>query len=470
MHGEILMNHSRFFCLLFSFLCFSVFSDDPPQDSTFPKDDGYRGIWYAVGLSKDEYKYKYSGGLGTYPQQHIPIAFYSKEANKTFFCYGGTPRDKNELLIMVSYFDHATGLVPRPTILLNKKTADAHDNPTLTLDENGYVWVFSNSHGGGRPAFIHRSKKPWSIDDFELVLTDRFSYSQSWNLPGRGFLFLHTRYSGGQRRLYWMTSDDGMKWSEPKPLAQMEKGHYQVSACNGYRVGTAFNVHPDRGGLDFRTNLYYMETHDMGQSWVTVDAKPLSTPLITSGSLALVHDYKSENLLVYLKDLQYDELGNPVILYLTSKGFQSGPKNDPRTWYTARWNGVKWDINPVTTSDNNYDFGSLYLENEDIWKIIAPTERGPQAYNTGGEVVIWASVDKGRSWRKMKQLTQNSKYNHTYIRRPINAHPEFYAFWTDGHGREASPSSLYFTDLKGDHVWRLPTEMKDDFAKPELVR
>ena len=53
-------------------------------------DDGYRGIWYYNQPTKDEYKYKYSGGMATYPQQHIPFAIYSPQANKTFFCYGGT--------------------------------------------------------------------------------------------------------------------------------------------------------------------------------------------------------------------------------------------------------------------------------------------------------------------------------------------------------------------------------------------
>ena len=81
-----------------------------------PKDDGYRGIWYYNQATKDEYKYKYSGGMATYPQQHVPIAIYSQQANKTFFCYGGTTardgKGKQELLHMVSYFDHATGKVP----------------------------------------------------------------------------------------------------------------------------------------------------------------------------------------------------------------------------------------------------------------------------------------------------------------------------------------------------------------------
>ena len=47
--------------------------------------DGYRGIWYSNQSTGDEYRYKYSGGFATYPQQHVPIAIYSAAANKTFF-------------------------------------------------------------------------------------------------------------------------------------------------------------------------------------------------------------------------------------------------------------------------------------------------------------------------------------------------------------------------------------------------
>src|SRR5262245_10469310 len=118
--------------------------------SPFPRAEGYSGIWYMNQPSGDEYKYKYNGGFATYPQQHVPIAVYRKEVNKTFFCYGGTTarsaKDKQELLHMVSYFDHQTGKVPRPVVLLNKKTSDAHDNPTIAIDDKGYIYIFSPSH------------------------------------------------------------------------------------------------------------------------------------------------------------------------------------------------------------------------------------------------------------------------------------------------------------------------------------
>ena len=70
------------------------------------KADGYKGIWFTLGQFS-EYGDKYSGGLGTYTANHIPIAIYSPEVKKTFFVYGGTTaKDQRHLLIMISYFDH----------------------------------------------------------------------------------------------------------------------------------------------------------------------------------------------------------------------------------------------------------------------------------------------------------------------------------------------------------------------------
>jgi hypothetical protein len=73
------------------------------------------------------------------------------------------------------------------------------------------------------------------------------------------------------------------------------------------------------------------------------------------------------------------------------------------------------------------------------------------------------------TWQRHKQLTRNSPRNHTYARRPVNAHPDFYALWADGHGRQPSESCLYFTNQKGDHVWRLPVQMEEEFATPEVA-
>ncbi len=446
------------------------------------KDTGYRGIWYMNQPSGDEYVYKYSGGLGTYCAKHKPFAVYCEEVDKTFFCYGGTTTESNrQLLHMVSYYDHTTGKVPRPTILLDKNTSDAHDNPVISVDDEGYIWIFSTSHGRSRPSYVHRSSRPHDVNAFELVPVTKvedgndvpmtnFSYMQPWYLPGRGFVCFFTRYNyPAARTICFMTSRDGRTWSSWQRLGAIDKGHYQISAANDEKAGTAFNYHPDPKGLNWRTNLYYMETADFGRTWRSVDGRKVGLALKDAANPALVHEYESAGLNVYLKDIRFDGAGRPVILYITSRGYESGPKNNPRTWTTAQWTGEKWLIRPVTTSDNNYDMGSLYLESDGTWRIIGPTETGPQPYNPGGEVAMWVSTDQGKSWRKVRQLTRDSERNHTYVRRPVNAHPDFYGLWADGHGRQPSESQLYFCDKQGN-VYLLPREMNSDFARPALLK
>lgn len=445
------------------------------------KANGYRGIWYMNQPSNDEYVYKYSGGLGTYPANHQPFAVYRPEVNKTFFCYGGTTEQSDtELVHMISYYDHERGVVPKPTLLLNKQTSDAHDNPVISVDRDGYIWIFSTSHGLSRPSYIHKSVRPYDIDEFERIDAvymqdgkerplDNFSYFQVWPTADGRFLVFFTKYKyPADRTTCFMSSDDGIHWSEWQRLGAIEQGHYQTSALGSARAGTAFNYHPTGLGLNYRTNLYYVETTDAGSTWRAADGTELSMPLLDVKNGALVRDYEAEGLKVYINDVNFDALDRPVILYVTSKGYEAGPKNDPRTWTVAHWKGERWVFHEVTTSDSNYDMGSLYIEEDGTWRIIGPTESGPQPYNPGGEVAMWTSSDEGATWTKVRQMTRNSPRNHTYVRRPLNAHPDFYALWADGHARQPSESHLYFCDREGN-VRRLPREMDKEFMQPDLV-
>jgi len=411
---------------------------------------GYRGIWYAVGPTGNEYAYKYSGGLGAYCMKHRPMAVYCSEVNKTFFCYGGTAEATNtQLLHMVSYFDHATGTVPRPVIVCNKNTSDAHDNPVIAVDNDGYVWIFSPSHGNmTTPSAIYRSTDPYDIAAFEevsavyevedgsMVALTNFSYPQLRHVPGHGFILFLTKYDYGVRRTSCLvTSPDGRSWSTIQRLAMFGEGHYQVSAVLGAnKAATAFNYHPEPVGLNARTNLYYMETPDFGASWRNVSGRPIEIPLATATNDALVRDYEAEGRLVYLKDITFDAAGNPLILYVTSETYAPGPGGRPHEWWLAHWDGTQWRFLHAFDSDHNYDAGEVSIESDGAWRIVAPSDPiAGRDYFTGGEMVMWESRDQGASWRRTRVLTGGSSREHTYARRPLNAHPGFYAFWADGN-------------------------------------
>lgn len=426
------------------------------------KADGYKGIWFTLGQFS-KFGDKYSGGLGTYTSSHVPIAIYSKEAKKTFFVYGGTTRkDEKHLLIMISYYDHRKGTVPKPVIVYDKEGVDdPHDNASIAIDGQGYIWVFVSGRSTSRPGIILKSSKVYDIAGFEKVSDGEMTYPQPLWMGEKGFMYLFTKYTKG-RELYWTTSTDGKVWQPHQKLAGMG-GHYQVSNTWNGKVFTVFNFHPG-GNVDKRTNIYLLQTDDMGKTWKTMDNKPMQTPLTDAQSEALVKDYEGEGKLVYLNDLNFDQNGNPVILAVVSKSFKAGPGGDPREWILIHWKNGQWNFKKVCESDHNYDMGSLYIKNN-IWKIIGPTETGPQKHGTGGGMALWTSTNEGKEWKK-RILTGNSPRNHSYARRPVTAHHRFYSLWADGNANELSESYLYFTNKSGKKVRVLPYTMEKEHQKP----
>jgi len=445
-----------------------------------PKDTGYRGIWFTLGQYTDApkdraaarywpYGDKYSGGLGTYTADHIPIAIYAPAVKKTFFCYGGSQDGKRYLYNMVSYYDHELDRVPRPTILHDKQGVnDPHDNSALTIDEQGRLWVYVSGRGRTRPGFVYRSVEPYNVDRFEQVSSDEICYPQPWAVEGKGILELFTKYTG-VRELYWnVRLPDGRRGQDQK-LAGIE-GHYQVSFRSGDRVVTAFNRHPG-GTPDTRTDLYYLETRDMGQTWQTADGTVVSTPLTDPQNPALVKEYSADRRMVYINTITLDHAGNPVILVVTSASHKPGPIGSPRRWEVVHYCDGKWQVRHVTGSTHNYDVGPVWVEPDGTWRVAGPTEPGPQRWGTGGEIALWTSVDAGSTWSKVRDITRDSPRNHSYVRNVINAEPDspFALFWADGHADRPSVSCLYFANREGTVVRRLPYDMAEEFAQPETL-
>ena len=453
-----------------AFLWCSMTVDAQPLNNT--KVDGYRGIWFTLG-QETEYGYKYSGGLGTYTVKHIPLAVYAPAVDRTFFVYGGTTEaDERHLLCMIGCFDHKTKMVQKPVVVFDKeKVNDPHDNPSLQIDADGYLWVFVSGRGAHRMGHIYKSVKPYDISQFEKIKTWYMTYPQPMYIDGEGFLLCFTQYTG-VRRLYYSSSPDGRNWSEVMPLANIKEpgdtksGHYQVTNHYGNKVVTCFNRHKN-GNVDTRTNIYYLQTTDMGKTWTTADGTPVEVPVTELNSPCLILDAQSQGKNVYIKDVNFDEEGNPVVLYLMSGGHQPGPANAPYQWKVAYWNGKEWHHYPITTSTHNYDSGSIWTDGGQ-WTVIAPTDAGPQKWATGGEIVMWQSRNHGKSWKRAQTLTSNSPYNHGYVRRPVLAHDPFYGFWADGNPERLTRSHLYFTDSKG-HVYQLPYNMTSEWESPRFL-
>ncbi|MEO9891558.1 BNR-4 repeat-containing protein [Aurantibacter sp.] len=458
--------------LIIIFICLTV-GHSNGQELSNTKIDGYKGIWFELN-QKYEFGDKYSGALSTYTAKHVPLAIYSKAVDKTFFVYGGTTsKDEKYLLCMIGEYNHKTGMVSKPTVVYDKQGVnDPHDNPSLLIDNNGFIWVFISGRGKKRPGFKYKSTKPYSIDEFTKITEEEMTYPQPWKTKD-GFFHFFTKYTG-VRQLYFETSIDGKTWTEDKMLAAIpinegeKSGHYQTSnTFENKLVGTFFNRHPN-GNVDKRTDLYYIQSKDFGDTWTSIEDKQLQLPIKTLESDVRVEDYAASNKNIYVKDMGFDSNGNPACLYIRSNGHEPGPKSAPYEWCVTKWNGTTWKTSVVTTSDHNYDMGSLFIDN-DNWSVVGPTEKGPQAWGVGGELAIWTSKNRGNTWIKQRTLTSNSKLSHSYVRRPVDNKAPFDFFWSDGDSHAFSKSELYFGNFNGN-IWKLPYDMTKDYLKPIKVK
>ena len=305
--------------------------------------DGYRGIWFTIGQARSGYGDKYSGGPGTYTMKHIPMAVYSPEADKTFFVYGGTPSEERKyLLCMVGCYDHKTGMLRRPVVVYDKGVAgvgDPHDDPTIQLDKEGYVWVFVAGRANKRPGIRYRSTKPYDISGIRIRQREHHGLPAGALPSGKGLLPLlhalrrraaallpleHRRHPRTDYRQIASIIDEG----------ETKSGHYRFTNLCGDKLMCCFNRHIN-GNVDTRTNIYYIRSEDRGRTWTTIDGKPIELPITRSKNPALVHDYQSEHRNCYIKDINFGPDGQPVILYLTSDNHLTGPEGGVRKWQTV---------------------------------------------------------------------------------------------------------------------------------------
>ncbi len=436
--------------------------------------DGYRGIWFTLG-QESEYGDKYSGGLGTYTMKHIPMAAYAPAVDRTYFVYGGTPSStKKYLQCMIGCYDHKTGKLQKPRVVYDKGVngvKDPHDDPTIQIDKYGYIWVFVAGRGNNRPGIRFRSLNPYDISEFEYVNESIMAYPQIHYDSDKGFFLFFTRYDG-TRQLFFQTSEDGVNWTPYTQLASIKgsgeskSGHYQFTNLKDGKLVSCFNRHIN-GAVDTRTNIYYVQSLDWGRTWTTVDGREVKLPITKPDDISLVHDYRAEKKNCYIKDINFDKDNNPVILYLTSDNHYPGPRGGIRQWYVVNWDGSKWNYHELAQSTHCYDSGSIWIDENNVWTIIAPTDTGAQYWGAGGEMVMWRSTDEGNTWNRVYSLTRNSENNHTYARRPQDADDEFYSFWADGNTDTFSISYLYFCN-KGGKVRRMPYNMTEEWQKPEL--
>ena len=138
-----------------------------------------QGVWYCCGKANalPGHEYVYSGAMATYCMWHRPMAIHALEVDRTFFVFGNPDNSPT-----ISSYDHKAEAFAAPVVLGTNPDGDAHRNPTLLIDEDGFLTVFFGAHS--HPTRVVRSASPYDISTWSQVaeIEDKNSYPQPWQL------------------------------------------------------------------------------------------------------------------------------------------------------------------------------------------------------------------------------------------------------------------------------------------------
>ncbi len=417
-----------------------------------------RGVWYHCGAANllPDQGAVYSGPMATYCAWHRPMAIYSEEPNRSYFVYGSAGNRPT-----ISFYDHTTGEWAYPVVIGDNPDGDAHRNPTLLIDDEGFLYMFWGAHG--HESFVSRSVRPHDISEWELrsALEEvGATYPQPWMLR-EGELFVSYRKAPGWRCRF--STDGAETWSDPVDIAAFgvdpesrgatefaiygstvgeegacpRKVHFAFSRLGGGTPEEVENKHL----WGRRYNLYYTYSDDGGRVWRRSDGSAYDLPIAEDDAEKL---YDSGTRGVWIKDIQMDPAGNPMILFLEGE-----VETFHAWWKIARVVPGGWEIVDVTESDHMYDAGAIMVFGEGDIRIWGASGDN-QPHEDGGEIEQWRSADGGGTWTFSRRLTDGSRYSHNHVK-PVMGHRDgpgdVRALWSYGDSRkppETEDVRLYY--------------------------
>ncbi|HQH52081.1 MAG TPA: BNR-4 repeat-containing protein [Candidatus Hydrogenedentes bacterium] len=412
----------------------------------------FRGVWYGCGRQNTlpGHEFVYAGGKATYSAWHRPMAVYARAANRTFFVYGDA-----ENRPAIGVFDHAASAFAEPLALGTNPDANAHRNPTLLIDEDGFLYVFYGYAGGKQPIQVLRSLYPYDISAWThmTALTDgNGSYASPWELRPGELIVPHRQPAGW---CFKKTRDQAVTWSDTVQLATFSS-YEGTSTVYGLTTGET-GSYPR--GLHFawsrlgggsleaiqtkhlwarRYNVYYACSHDGGDTWQRSDGSPCELPITEDAAERL---YDSGEHGIWIKDMAVAPGVGTLILFLDADADTYRSE-----WKIARRTGAGWEIVNLTSSDHMYDAGAFCVLSSGDIRLYGPSEPAQPGCD-GGNIEEWRSADGGKTWNKSRTLTHGAQRSHNHVKTVLNheqSDGKFRVMWSCGDG-QSPPSDTQVT-------------------------
>ncbi len=328
--------------------------------------------------------------------------------------------------VHVGYYDHDTRQIVSRTIF-NDLEIDDHDNPSILIDEKGYLLVFFNTHGGPEGLYFIRSRIPEDVSQWHdgklLKLNDptqleygreTYTYSNPVLLRdeiNRIYLF----WRGIDGKPTYATSDNnGATWSEgkifclPERTYSFRRPYVKISSNGKDKIHIALtDGHPRN---ESENSIYYM--YIKGGAFYRANGemiRKVGTDPHQPRDMDVVYDGQVTGEKAWIWDIAEDAQGNPVLVYARF------PNDTNHHYGYARWDGEQWINHTLVNSGSwfpetmegeqerepNYS-GGIVLDQEDPSVVYLSVNR-----DSVFEIERWQTGNGGKSW-KVEAITSGS--------------------------------------------------------------
>jgi hypothetical protein len=375
-----------------------------------------------------------------YDCRQRPQAVYLK--NKLYIVYNGNAKaNKNgrgQAHPMLITYDPQSRSFSK-SLQLGPSSHDHHYSPIIWADEKDYLHVLFGCHK--TPGTHLVSKEPAQTGPVKTAwrkgaqIAPKLSYPTVYRIHGNKEVIYYRTAGHTSSWTYRISDDNGETWIGPENdvtdldiKGKTDWSSYQTKlpSKDGKYLHVVYTDYDDNKALDtkrffnprynqevsneWKYNLSYVKINMKTHVVRNANGDMLKTPIDI--------DYSKANCRIW--DTQWRGAGIPPVISLDKDGeptflhvLSEDNLQSHRYYYVRREKG-QWVQTPICNS--NHQWNSCYIARDNNGVLHAYViagegylEGGYMDKHGGGNVQEWVSEDKGKSWRKRRDLTPDRK-------------------------------------------------------------
>jgi len=345
-----------------------------------------------------------------------PTAFhYNGLHDRTYFVYLS---DTFEHRIL--YYDHDSQSWSSSVKVADCVENDLHENPAITIDNGGYIYVFYNAHGNMR---MKKSTNPEDITSWGSAIdpTDGYgTYPKCFVDSSNTIYLLHMHHGSDSPNVLAFTksTDGGNTWANETIVVNLGSDYcyaFKAIIDSSDTIHLAFSIYDSSESS--RRDVFYMQSTDGGDTWQKADGTSISIP---AGEGDVDKAYDSVGFCQGF-DLVIDSNNYPIMAY-----------SDDKVYGIVRWNGSTWESHSLGVStDDVFNNIRLQVISDTTYRAWLFTDASISG--RGGELKVYETTDNGANWTKIKDVTTDSPLLHRNITIPEDYNSEIEAIWNYGN-------------------------------------